>query len=258
MRAALRARADKALAEAKLRAAAKNCASASADAAGPVGTSTGAQTSPISSELAACRDRSFLQRGSKPRQAALWTSASRAASQGELPAAQGGVPCRFFGSMRGCIRGDACGFSHHEPNSVEMCRFLQHAGCLKGASCLYRHVHWASASEAEAHCAKQGADSVLEAERAWQELHGHGPRQPHATNSGVTLRADAPVYVPLTERYGAPAMKMMQKMGFELGRGMGRHEQGRMEPIPSGSASIHGNKAAGIGFGTELVAERKE
>mmetsp|Transcript_24850 Transcript_24850/g.51674 ORF Transcript_24850/g.51674 Transcript_24850/m.51674 type:complete len:222 (-) Transcript_24850:132-797(-) len=175
LRAALRARADKALAEAKLRAAAKNCASASADAAGPVGTSTGAQMSPISSELAACRDGSFLLRGSKPRQAALWTSAGRAATQGELPAAQGEVPCRFFGSMRGCIRGDACGFSHHEPNSVEMCRFLQRGGCLKAASCSYRHVHWASASEAEAHCAEQGTDSVLEAERAWQELHGHGP-----------------------------------------------------------------------------------
>mmetsp|Transcript_114544 Transcript_114544/g.356727 ORF Transcript_114544/g.356727 Transcript_114544/m.356727 type:complete len:386 (-) Transcript_114544:115-1272(-) len=289
LRAALRARADKALAAAKLRAAAAQscCVSAPADAAGPGGgwwPTGGAQTLPLipsdvsePRQAAISSDGSPPWRGWEPQQAVQpRTSAGRAAAQAELPAAaqrcvgvfegvsrgfvgdpsvtdaQGEVPCRFFGSMRGCTLGDECSFSHQEPNSVEPCGFLLHAGCLKAACCSYRHAHWASVSQAKAYYADRRIGAVLEAERAWHELHGDGPRQSHAATkgtNGTTLRADAPVFVPLAERYGAPTMKMMRKMGFELGRGMGRREQGRTEPIPSGSAPLHGNRALGVGFG---------
>lgn len=263
--AALQARADRALAEAKLRAAAQKVAIAS-DTANAANTLPAAGILRVSRSSQPCRDRSRSQRRSKAPQSTHSGSAvahaeveetlvcSGASSiaptgpAGSFPIFTASVrePCRFFGSMRGCVRGAACCFSHDEPNSIELCRFLRDGDCLKGASCLYRHVQWTSVSEAEAHYGKRGVGPVLEAERAWNELHGHEP--PHRHTTSGALRADAPAFVPLEKRYGGPAMNMMQKMGFELGRGLGRHEQGRLELVPSGPAPLRKTKAWGIGF----------
>ena len=46
--------------------------------------------------------------------------------------------CKFFGSMRGCRKGDSCYFSHEHPNSIPLCK--NRLNCGYGRSCEFRHA----------------------------------------------------------------------------------------------------------------------
>lgn len=47
------------------------------------------------------------------------------------------VSCRFFGSSKGCYKGNDCLFSHSNPNSIPLCRFGD--ACRYGQNCNFRH-----------------------------------------------------------------------------------------------------------------------
>lgn len=50
--------------------------------------------------------------------------------------------------------------------------------------------------------------------------------------------------ITLTNEYSPQAVQMMKKMGYKEGKGLGKREQGRLEPIPQ-----EGNKGRqGLGF----------
>ena len=48
----------------------------------------------------------------------------------------------------------------------------------------------------------------------------------------------------LTNEYSPQAVQMMKKMGYKEGKGLGKREQGRLEPIPQKG----NNGRQGLGF----------
>ena len=51
------------------------------------------------------------------------------------------VPCKYFGSAKGCALGDGCAYMHGNPNTVPQCRmFASPGGCKHGDGCFFRHV----------------------------------------------------------------------------------------------------------------------
>ncbi|CAK0881562.1 unnamed protein product [Prorocentrum cordatum] len=51
------------------------------------------------------------------------------------------LPCKYFGSAKGCNFGDDCAYKHNNPNSVAPCKnFASPEGCKHGDKCFYRHT----------------------------------------------------------------------------------------------------------------------
>mmetsp|Transcript_40456 Transcript_40456/g.77683 ORF Transcript_40456/g.77683 Transcript_40456/m.77683 type:complete len:93 (+) Transcript_40456:94-372(+) len=52
------------------------------------------------------------------------------------------LPCRYFGSAKGCHFGDNCAYKHNEPNAVAPCKlFSTPEGCKHGDQCFFRHTN---------------------------------------------------------------------------------------------------------------------
>jgi len=51
------------------------------------------------------------------------------------------LPCKYFGSAKGCNFGDSCAYKHNQPNSVAPCKnFTTPEGCKHGDKCFFRHT----------------------------------------------------------------------------------------------------------------------
>mmetsp|Transcript_3054 Transcript_3054/g.5096 ORF Transcript_3054/g.5096 Transcript_3054/m.5096 type:complete len:90 (-) Transcript_3054:200-469(-) len=51
------------------------------------------------------------------------------------------LPCRYFGSAKGCQFGDSCAYKHTDPLAVAPCKnFSSPGGCQFGDGCFFRHT----------------------------------------------------------------------------------------------------------------------
>mmetsp|Transcript_129030 Transcript_129030/g.321737 ORF Transcript_129030/g.321737 Transcript_129030/m.321737 type:complete len:91 (+) Transcript_129030:107-379(+) len=50
------------------------------------------------------------------------------------------LPCKYFGSAKGCNFGDACKFKHDDPHSVAPCKHMVGGSCQFGDKCFFRHT----------------------------------------------------------------------------------------------------------------------
>lgn len=183
----------------------------------------------------------------------------------DAAAAAAGGPCKFFGSAKGCGN-EGCPFSHDSPNSVPPCSFKQKGQCERGEACTYRHAPWASPEEARLHYARRDGTLVELSSRRYKELHragGKGGKATPAENAEKTLgRPDV-----LSERikaeqvemqvgremqletYGTKAMKMMEKMGYKEGTGLGKDGQGRTQLLGPALELERASQSAQLGVG---------
>eukprot|EP01084_Bolivina_argentea_P149217 260701_1 len=53
-------------------------------------------------------------------------------------------PCKFYGSAKGCRRGDSCYYSHNNPTSIPLCHY--YLNCQNGNNCNFRHQIYTSDS----------------------------------------------------------------------------------------------------------------
>jgi len=216
--------------------------------------------------------------GCKGASATPGASASGSASGG----AEVSGPCKFFGSAKGCDN-EACSFSHDAPNSVPPCSFKQRLGhCERGEACTYRHVPWSSAEEARRHYAKREKGVVELTMQRYKQLHRdqagasaiaaasaaadggrHGGKE-------VALAAKLkPEHLELQveqemqlETYGSTAMRMMEKMGYSAGSGLGKESQGRKTLVGPALELERNSQQTALGLGhytgsaRSTVAER--
>lgn len=136
----------------------------------------------------------------------------------------GQQPCKFFGSAKGCSS-EKCPFSHEEPNSVQPCSFKQRNGhCDRGDACTYRHVPWTSAEHARVHYASRETSSVEVSQQRYKQLHrDEGGEPERLAKEHVEGVIEREMYV---EAYGSTAIRMMEKMGYTAGSGLGKEKQG--------------------------------
>mmetsp|Transcript_92428 Transcript_92428/g.264916 ORF Transcript_92428/g.264916 Transcript_92428/m.264916 type:complete len:85 (-) Transcript_92428:84-338(-) len=50
------------------------------------------------------------------------------------------LPCKYFGSAKGCHFGDECKFKHNDPHSVAPCKHMQGGECTFADKCFFRHT----------------------------------------------------------------------------------------------------------------------
>jgi len=183
---------------------------------------------------------------------------SVAAQAAGTPASVSGGPCKFFGSAKGCSN-DGCLFSHEAPNSVPPCSFKQRLGhCERGEACTFRHLPWASAEQARQHYAARGGGAVEESILLYKKLHrdvGAGKKstdlrigREHAELS-CTAAEKAEERELQVETYGSAAMKMMEKMGYKVGSGLGKHEEGNTKLVGPCLALEQAAQKSALGFG---------
>jgi len=183
--------------------------------------------------------------------------------------------CKFFGSAKGCANDD-CRFSHDNPNSVQPCTFKQKTGsCEKGEACTFRHVPWASAEEARRHYASRESGSLETSQKRYKQLHrdnsdGAAMTKDDPTSTKVDKEHyEKPVEMELVvekemqlETYGSAAMKMMAKMGYTTGSGLGKDGQGRKNLVGPALELERNSQTASLGVGAytgsarSTVAER--
>lgn len=171
-------------------------------------------------------------------------------------------PCKFFGSAKGCSSSENCQFSHSFPNSVPPCSFKQRLGhCERGEACTYRHVPWGSEEHARAHYASRGNAPVELSTARYKQLHrdtGTRPRgktqeAPLATRL-ATEQLEMSVEVEVErevqlETYGSTAMKMMERMGYKPGVGLGKQETGDTKLVDPCLALEQKSASCALGFG---------
>eukprot|EP00928_Gymnodinium_smaydae_P080054 TRINITY_DN63858_c0_g1_i1.p1 TRINITY_DN63858_c0_g1~~TRINITY_DN63858_c0_g1_i1.p1 ORF type:complete len:278 (-),score=70.01 TRINITY_DN63858_c0_g1_i1:107-856(-) len=177
------------------------------------------------------------------------TSAGKGAAKGVT------ALCKFFGSAKGCVEA-SCTFSHDEPNSVRPCTFKQKLGsCERGEACTFRHQPWASREQAERHYAARGDKEVQLSQTRYRQLHrddgtSAGKKPPKLEKEHVEMPLEREAEKDLHEEtYGSKAMRMMEKMGYKAGSGLGKSEHG--------SASLAGpcldleraSQSVALGFG---------
>lgn len=158
--------------------------------------------------------------------------------------------CKFFGSARGCSN-DSCPFSHANPNSVPPCSFKQRLGtCEKGDACTFRHVPWSSAEEARNHYAAREKGTVETSTKRFKQLHRDDEKEPqklgkeHVEFEAITVERDAQV-----ETYGSNAVRMMEKMGYKAGQGLGKDEKGSTKLLKPCLDLETASQKSALGFG---------
>lgn len=171
------------------------------------------------------------------------------------------APCKFFGSAKGCSN-EPCTFSHEAPNSVAPCSFKQRLGyCERGEACTFRHVPWASAEQARAHYASRGKGAVEESTKRYKQLH-RDSGEPELGKKVGREHVEMEVVVERemqVETYGSNAVKMMEKMGYKVGVGLGKEQQGSAKLAKPCLALEKASQTSALGFGNfsrDTVAER--
>lgn len=174
------------------------------------------------------------------------------------------VACKFFGSAKGCSS-DKCTFSHDSPNSVQPCSFKQRLGsCERGEACSFRHVPWASAEAARRHYAGRAEGSVETSAQRYRQLHRDtGEKRPSSAEAKVGREhVELENVERVVERemqletYGSTAVRMMEKMGYTAGRGLGKEEQGRTRLVGPQLALERASQGAALGIGAYCGASR--
>lgn len=174
-------------------------------------------------------------------------------------AGEGTELCKFFGSAKGCST-SPCPFSHDSPNSIPPCSFKQKNGhCDKGEACTYRHVPWSSAEQARAHYASREKGSVEVSTLRYKQLHRDGdkpsdPSKPSSDPSKPARPSLESVEVAVEreiheETYGSKVMKMMDRMGYKSGGGLGKDGTGQKGLAPACVALEHKSQSAVLGVG---------
>lgn len=157
--------------------------------------------------------------------------------------------CKFFGSAKGCSEDDKCPFSHEKPNSVKPCQYKQQGKCQRGDACTYRHVPWASAEQCRQHYKQRDAKaptSVADSQQRYNESFGQLNREASRPAEPKDLQERRKRDV---ETYGKAVMKMMDRMGYVPGQGLGKKTQGKTALVPvvlDPAASC--SRGGGIGF----------
>ena len=158
--------------------------------------------------------------------------------------------CKFFGSAKGCNK-DACPFSHSNPNGVPFCAFFQRGQCEKGAACTFRHEQWSSPDEAKGFYANRDGGLVETSAARYKQVRRGGNEDKSA---GLRIGSE---HVELEgeierdfqeETYGSNAMRMMEKMGYKAGSGLGKENQGRTSLLGSCVALEHSSGTSALGF----------
>eukprot|EP00927_Polykrikos_kofoidii_P066820 TRINITY_DN62381_c0_g1_i1.p1 TRINITY_DN62381_c0_g1~~TRINITY_DN62381_c0_g1_i1.p1 ORF type:complete len:268 (-),score=59.43 TRINITY_DN62381_c0_g1_i1:327-1130(-) len=165
------------------------------------------------------------------------------------------VLCKFFGSAKGCTS-HTCKFSHANPNSVANCSFKQRTGfCQRGESCTFRHVVWASPEQAIADYAARDVNAIDASKTRYKQLH-RDTGEPLAIaarlqKEHLELPPDKIVEKEIQEEtYGSAAMRMMEKMGYKAGGGLGKHETGQTKLSDACMSLERASTQQSLGFGT--------
>ena len=173
------------------------------------------------------------------------------ASYGGPPQIPSDAACKFFGSVKGCQK-DVCPFSHSSPNSVPLCTFLQRGQCDKGAACTFRHQQWSSPDEAISFYDGRDRNLVEQsAERYKQIRRGASSKDKSAGERLCTEHVELEGEIEKDfqeETYGSNAMRMMEKMGYKAGSGLGKENQGRTSLLGSCVALEHSSGTSALGF----------
>lgn len=173
------------------------------------------------------------------------TESAQTASKAPDPENEG--RCKYFGSAKGCTI-ENCPFLHDKPNSVPPCTHKQKGSCMRGDACPFRHVPWASAEQAVKHYASRDGKAVETAELRYNEMHGQLNRTtaPAPEPDGDEERREAQIGT-----YGKAAVKMMEKMGYVPGQGLGKKNEGGAclaSVVLDPAASV--SRGGGVGFET--------
>ncbi|CAE7232325.1 Eif3g [Symbiodinium natans] len=163
--------------------------------------------------------------------------------------------CKFFGSAKGCNK-DSCPFSHSSPNSVPFCAFLQRGQCEKGAACTFRHQQWSGADEARSYYSDREGDLVEKSATRYKQVRRETSGK-QSSSAGERLGSEHVELEGLEgeiekdfqeETYGSNAMRMMEKMGYKAGSGLGKENQGRTSLLGSCVALEHSSGTSALGF----------
>lgn len=122
--------------------------------------------------------------------------------------------------------------------------------CERGEACTFRHVPWASAKEATLYYASRDEDIVELSEKHYKMLHRDYSSEP--SKYGVGGQFDTKDIVEReiqVEMYGANVLKMMEKMGYKPGRGLGKHEQGDTKLPPPCLELESASQKSALGLG---------
>lgn len=184
------------------------------------------------------------------------------------------LPCKFFGSAKGCSSGDDCQFSHDFPNSVPPCTFKQKGGCLREDSCHFRHIPWSSREQAEEYYEARAPGTAGLAAVRFRQVRNQAAAQ--TGDSGGSARAgsmpEPAAVMPAATRvaaiaaaggtsgverrlqaqtYGDKAVRMMEKMGYVYGagHGLGREGHGSTRLAAPCAAIGRSARSAALGFG---------
>lgn len=156
--------------------------------------------------------------------------------------------CKFFGSAKGCTENDKCPFSHDKPNSVKPCMYKQQGKCQRGDACTFRHVPWKNAEECQRYYQQRDAKaptSVVDSQQRYNESFGQLNRE-RVVREPTDIQEKRKNQM---ETYGKAAMKMMEKMGYIPGQGLGKKMEGKTALVPvvlDPAASC--SRGGGIGF----------
>ena len=194
------------------------------------------------------------------------STAANAVYHGPLPGRAEPSSCKFFGSAKGCVN-ESCPFKHIDPNSIPFCSFQQRGQCEKGAACTFRHQVWSSAEEAKISYAARETDVVEKSSMRYKqvrrELARDGAPKPESQLGSEHVELEGEIEKDFQEEtYGSNAMRMMEKMGYKAGMGLGKENQGRTSLLGSCVALEHAQVTSNMGLshyagaGRATAAER--
>lgn len=198
------------------------------------------------------------------------STAANAAYSGQVKnRAESSASCKFFGSAKGCSN-DSCPFKHDDPNSIPFCSFQQRGQCEKGAACTFRHQTWSSIEEARMSYAAREVGIVERSSVRYKQVRREVGRDGKAQTTESRLASEHVEQGQIgeiekdfqEETYGSNAMRMMEKMGYKAGMGLGKENQGRTSLLGSCVALEHSQGTSNLGLshyagaGRATAAER--
>lgn len=158
-------------------------------------------------------------------------------------------PCKFFGSAKGCSN-EKCPFSHDSPNSVKPCSFKQRLGsCERGEACTFRHVPWASAEDASKYYATREKGAVETSTKLYKQLHRDNDGDAASAKLAKEHVEGLVDREMQKETYGTTAVRMMEKMGYVAGSGLGKDGQGRARLVGPALELERASHATALGLG---------